>query len=168
MACVVVWIDEVEKGCAAGGADDGGVSRRVLGTFLRCLQERPPGVFVVATCNDRDGLPPELARKGRFDETFFVGLPERGQRKEILRVQLARRQRDPGRFDLDRLAEVSERFSGAELEAALVGAMYRAYAAGTEVTTDQVLAELAQIVPLSSSAGVSSRAAWDARSAIPA
>ncbi|MBI4258952.1 MAG: AAA family ATPase [Actinobacteria bacterium] len=167
---VVLWIDEIEKGFAAGGQGDGGVSRRVLGTFLRWMQDRPPGVFVVATCNDVDALPPEMLRKGRFDEVFFVDLPGPDERAAIFRVHLSRRKRDPAGFDLAALAAASEGFSGAEIEAAVVGAMYRAYAASSELTTEEVLAELAATVPLSRSRpdDVARLRAWAADRAVAA
>jgi SpoVK/Ycf46/Vps4 family AAA+-type ATPase len=150
MAPVVVWIDEVEKGFASSAsARDGGVGLRVLGDFLRWLQERHGDVFLVATCNDVAGLPPELLRRGRFDETFFVDLPDRGEREAVLRLHLERRKRDPDAFDVAGLAEATEGFSGAELEGVVVGALYRAFAAGEELG-DGVLAEEARsTVPLS-------------------
>jgi SpoVK/Ycf46/Vps4 family AAA+-type ATPase len=148
MAPAVVWIDEIEKGFAAGGRGDGGVSARILGTFLRWMQERPEGLFLVATCNDVEALPPELLRKGRFDEVFFVDLPESPERAEIFRLHLVARGRDPRTFDLDRLATAADGFSGAEIEAAVVAALYRAYARGTELTTDDVAEEVAATVPL--------------------
>lgn len=149
MAPAVLWVDEIEKGFASGGAGDGGVSRRVLGTFLRWMQERPPGVFVIATSNDVTSLPPEFLRKGRFDEIFFVDLPGAPERAEIFRIHLARRGRDPGAFEAAELAEASDGFTGAEIEAAVVGALYRAFAGGSELTTAEVLAELEATIPLS-------------------
>ena len=150
MAPVVLWVDEIEKGFASGGGDtDSGVSRRVLGAFLRWLQERPAGVFLVATCNDVRALPPELLRRGRFDETFFVDLPGPGGRREILALHLRRRERDPAAFDLDALVARSDGFTGAELEGAVVGGLYRAYAEGTEVAAAHILDELAATTPLS-------------------
>ncbi len=149
MAPVVLWIDEIEKGFATSGEGDGGVSTRVLGTFLRWMQDRPPGVFIAATCNDVRALPPELLRKGRFDEVFFVDLPSAEERRAILRLHLNGRHRDPENFDLERLAGASEGFTGAEIEAAIVGALYRAYAGGGELTTAEIDAELASTVPLS-------------------
>jgi SpoVK/Ycf46/Vps4 family AAA+-type ATPase len=151
MAPVVLWIDELEKGFATSGDGDGGVSKRVLGTFLRWMQDRPDGIFIAATCNDVRALPPELLRKGRFDEIFFVDLPSAEERRQILRLHLAGRHRDPGAFALDELVEGTEGFTGAEIEAAIVGALYRAYAAGTDLTTEEIQAELAATVPLSRS-----------------
>jgi AAA+ superfamily predicted ATPase len=150
MAPVVVWVDEIEKGFATGtGSGDSGVSQRVLGTFLRWMQDRPPGVFLVATSNDVEKLPPELLRRGRFDEIFFVDLPRSDERRAVFELHLRKRGRDPSAFDLDALVRASEGFSGAEIEGAIVGAMYRAYAAGTEVVTSDIRDELAQSTPLS-------------------
>lgn len=150
MAPVVVWLDEIEKGFAAGsGSGDSGVSQRVLGTFLRWMQERPPGVFLVATSNDVDKLPPELLRRGRFDEIFFVDLPRSDERRAVFELHLRKRKRDPGAFDLEALVAASDGFSGAEIEGAIVGAMYRSYAAGAELATQDVLTELSQTTPLS-------------------
>lgn len=149
MSPVVLWIDEIEKGFAAGGEGDAGVSRRILGSFLRWMQDRPPGVFLVATCNDVKSLPPELLRKGRFDDIFFVDLPAEQERKEIFRLHLSKRNRDPAGFDLDSLAGASDGFSGAEVEAAIVSALYRAYAEGQEVSQQHLVAEIEATTPLS-------------------
>ncbi|MCB2224885.1 MAG: AAA family ATPase [Actinobacteria bacterium] len=149
MRPAVLWIDEIEKGFAAGGDGDGGVSRRLLGTFLRWLQERPDGVFVVATANDVASLPPEFLRKGRFDEVFFVDLPDEAARRSIFGAHLSGRGHDPGGFDLDKLAAISDGFSGAEIEAAVVGALYRAFGAGRDLTTEELAAETEATVPLS-------------------
>jgi len=150
MAPVVLWVDEIEKGFAAGtGATDSGVSRRVLGTFLRWMQDRPAGVFLVATCTDVGSLPIEFLRRGRFDEVFFVDLPGRSEREAIVRVQLARRNRDSTAFDLARVAAATACFSGAEIERAVVGASYRAYADGHNLTTEAILTEVGATSPLS-------------------
>jgi hypothetical protein len=150
MAPVVLWIDEIEKGFAGGTSDaDAGTARRVLGEFLRWLQERPSGVFLIATCNDVTSLPPELLRRGRFDEVFFVDLPDAAEREAILSLELRRRRRDPVAFDLAALAAASEGLTGAELGGAVVGGMYRAFAAGRELATDDLVAELAKTTPLS-------------------
>jgi SpoVK/Ycf46/Vps4 family AAA+-type ATPase len=150
MAPVVVWLDEIEKGFAAGtGSGDSGVSQRVLGTFLRWMQERPPGVFLVATSNDVEKLPPELLRRGRFDEIFFVDLPRADERRSVFELHLRKRRRDPAAFDVDALVGAADGFSGAEIEGAIVGAMYRAYSAGTELDTQDILTELAHTTPLS-------------------
>jgi hypothetical protein len=149
MAPVVLWIDEIEKGFARDRDADGGVSARLLGTFLRWMQDRRNGVFLVATCNDVTALPPELGRKGRFDEVFFVDLPDRAERAEIFRVHLEARGRAPEAFDLARLGEASEGFSGAEIEAAVVSALYRAFAERRQLTTNDIVGEIAATVPLS-------------------
>ena len=151
MSPVVLWIDEVEKGLAAESMGDSGVSQRLRGTFLRWMQDRPPGVFLIATCNEVDLLPPEFLRKGRFDEIFFVDLPDETERAEIFRLHLVRRKRDPSAFDLAKLAASSDGFSGAEIEAAVVGALYRAFADDRELTTEDVSSELSATVPLSRS-----------------
>src|SRR5207244_7352184 len=112
MAPCVLWLDEIEKGLAVGD-DDNGLSRRVLGTLLTWMAERKKPVFIVATANEITRLPPEMVRKGRFDEIFFVGLPSLPTRREILRIHLEKRFLDPATFDLDALAAASEGFSGA-------------------------------------------------------
>ncbi len=170
MAPVVLWVDEIEKGFASGGSGDGGVSHRILGAFLRWMQDRPAGVFIVATSNDVTALPPELLRKGRFDEVFFVDLPAQPERRDIFRLQLARRGRDPQAFDLHALAHASEDFSGAEIEAAIVGALYRAYAAGRELTTEEILAEMREAVPLARTRAedIQRLRAWALSRAVPA
>jgi ATP-dependent 26S proteasome regulatory subunit len=149
MAPIVLWIDELEKAFAAGGDEDGGVSRRVFGTFLSWLQERRGDVFVAATSNDIAKLPPEFIRKGRFDEVFFVDLPTVEARAEIFRIHLARRNQEPLRFDLAALAHASEGFSGAEIEQVVVSALYGAFAEQRTLETASLLAEVAATRPLS-------------------
>jgi ATPase family associated with various cellular activities (AAA) len=150
MSPIVLWLDEIEKGFAAGtGTGDSGVSQRVLGAFLHWMQERPPGVFLVATSNDVERLPPELLRRGRFDEIFFVDLPVEAERAAIFALHLEKRKRDPTSFDLAKLAAASNGFSGSEIEGAIVGAMYRAFAAREELTTQAILDEISHTVPLS-------------------
>jgi SpoVK/Ycf46/Vps4 family AAA+-type ATPase len=151
MAPAVLWIDEIEKGLASSGDSDGGVSRRLLGTFLRWMQERSGDVFMVATANNVSALPPELLRRGRFDEVFFVDLPGTDERADILSVHLAKREWDPQDFDLALLVGASEGFSGAELETVVVGALYRALAADNTLTTADLMKELEETVPLSRS-----------------
>jgi AAA+ superfamily predicted ATPase len=170
MAPIVLWIDEIEKGFAVGGDGDGGVSRRLLGTFLRWLQDRTEGVFVVATANDVGALPPELLRKGRFDEIFFVDLPGLTARREILAHHLRTRNHDPAEFDLDKLTEITSGFSGAEIEAVVVGALYRAFGAGGSLTTEELVAEVQHTVPLSISRAedVSRFRAWASGRAVSA
>ncbi len=149
LAPAVLWIDEIEKGFATGGDADGGVSSRLLGTFLRWMQDRPDGLFIVATANDVAALPPEFLRKGRFDEIFFVDLPDPEARRSILEIQLAARGHEPADFDLNKLTEATDGFSGAEIESVIVGALYRAFAAEMDLTTEELLAEAGAIVPLS-------------------
>lgn len=150
MAPIVLWIDELEKAFASSGGDeDGGVSRRVFGTFLSWLQERKGDVFVTATSNDIAKLPPEFIRKGRFDEVFFVDLPKPEARAEIFRIHLRRRNQDPAAFDLAALARSSEGFSGAEIEQAVVGALYGAFSGSKTLDTAALLHEIGATRPLS-------------------
>lgn len=169
MAPVVLWIDEVEKGFPTDTGGDSGVGQRLLGTFLRWMQDRPPGVFVIATANDVLAMPPEFLRKGRFDEVFFVDLPTAPERVEIFRLHLAKRHRDPTRFDLTSLAGAADGFSGAEIEAAVVGALYRAYGSRADLTTELLRGELRATVPLSRSRAedVAALRAWAAHRAVP-
>jgi len=151
MAPVVLWIDELEKAFAQGrgGGEDGGVSRRVLGSFLTWLQEKRAEVFVVATANDLESLPPELMRKGRFDEIFFVDLPDAEERRAILEIHLRRRKQDPTGLDLERLVEVSAGFSGAELEQVVVATLYRALHEERPLDTAMLAEEIGATRPLS-------------------
>jgi SpoVK/Ycf46/Vps4 family AAA+-type ATPase len=148
MAPCVLWIDEIEKGIASGDYDSG-TSRRVLGSFLTWMSERKKAVFIVATSNDITSLPPELIRKGRMDEIFFVDLPDKKARQEIFSIHLSRRKLNPEKFDLEKLAGASEAFSGAEIEQAVVSALYCARSADQETTTDLVVDEIAKTSPLS-------------------
>ncbi len=148
MAPCVLWIDEIEKGIASGEGDSG-TSRRALGTFLTWLAEKKAPAFVVATANDIAALPPELVRKGRFDEIFFIDLPERTVRREILAIHAQRRGLDLGAADLDRLVAASEGFSGAELEQAVVSALYNAHATQQRPSAAHVLREIQATRPLS-------------------
>lgn len=148
MSPCVLWIDEIEKGIATGD-NDGGTSRRVLGTLLTWMAERKSPVFLVATANQIADLPPELIRKGRFDELFFVDLPDATVRQEIFRIHLDKRKQDAAIFDLDFLAELSEGFTGAEIEQAVVAALYSARAADTMLEDAHLCDELRSTVPLS-------------------
>ena len=152
MAPCVLWIDEIEKAFASesGGADsaDGGVSQRLFGTMLTWMSDRKSDVFIVATANQVHRLPPELMRKGRFDEIFFVDLPPAAARRQILEIHLAKRGRDPAKFDLDLLAQRSEGFTGAEIEQAIVDGLFAAFHAGHELATVHVLGELARTRPM--------------------
>jgi len=149
MAPIVLWIDELEKAFASGGDADGGVSKRVFGTFLSWLQDRQGDVFVIATSNDIAQLPPEFIRKGRFDEVFFVDLPKPAAREEIFRIHLRKRNQDPTKFDLKLLAEATDGFSGAEIEQVVVGALYGAFSNGAGLTTTLLLGEAESTRPLS-------------------
>lgn len=148
MAPCVLWVDEIEKGLSGGDGDDG-VSRRVLGTLLTWMAERKKQVFMVATSNDVTSLPPELLRKGRFDEIFFVDLPEESVRRIIFHIQLTRRRLNPDSFDLDRLARASQGFSGSEIEQAVVSALYVALAEQIPLQTAHILHEIGVTSPLS-------------------
>lgn len=150
MAPCVLWLDEIEKGLATGDdAADGGVSRRVLGTFLTWMSERNERVFIVATANDLSRLPPELLRKGRFDEIFFVDLPTANVRREIFAIHLGKRRLDARNFDMNALLAASEGFSGAEIEQAVISAQYQAYAAKRVLDTAMLVDELRGTRPLS-------------------
>jgi len=146
LAPCVLWIDELEKVFAGSGPDsasvDAGVSSRILAAFLSWMQDRKAPVFVAATCNNVTVLPPELIRKGRFDELFFVDLPNLAARKEIFSIQLKRRKRNPADFDLDRVATAAKGFSGAEIDAAVQTALYAAFSGKQEINTDHLLQAL--------------------------
>ena len=148
----VLWLDEIEKGLAgvqSSGLADAGVTARVFATLNTWMQEKTKPVFVVATANDISQLPPELLRKGRFDEIFFVDLPAQSERKEIFSVHLRKRKRDPQQFDLDRLAADSDGFSGAEIEQAIISALYTAFEQDRDLNSEDVVAAVKQTVPLS-------------------
>jgi hypothetical protein len=149
MAPVILWIDELEKAFAQGGEEaDGGVSRRVFGSFLGWLQERRGDVFVVATSNDVSKLPPEFIRKGRFDEVFFVDLPTTEVRSSIFDIHLKRRSQKPADFDLELLSKASDGFSGAEIEESVVAGLFSAFSANTPLNTQLLLAEIEKTRPL--------------------
>ena len=150
MAPVVLWIDELEKAFASSGSeDDGGVSRRIFGSFLSWLQDREGDVFVVATSNDVSTLPAEFIRKGRFDEVFFVDLPSSEVRRAILAIHLTRRKQQPSAMNLDALVNATDGFSGAELEQAIVAGLYTAFARNVPLSTEILLEEIAETRPLS-------------------
>lgn len=148
VAPCIVWIDEMEKGLAHGGLDSG-TSTRVFGTILTWMQEKTAPCFVVATANDISSLPPELLRRGRFDEVFFLDLPTLAERREIFEVHIRKRKRLPADFALDALAARSQGLVGAEIEQSVVDAMYAAFAERREFTTEDVLRALERLVPLS-------------------
>ena len=149
----VLWIDELEKVFAGSGPDsasaDAGVSSRLLAAFLSWMQERKAPVFVAATCNNLSALPPELIRKGRFDELFFVDLPNQAERKQIFALELARRNRRPAEFDLDRVAAAARGYSGAEIQAAVQAALYASFSSKQPLATGSLIDALAMTVPLS-------------------
>jgi len=153
VAPVVFWIDEIDKAFrgsrGSGGSTDAGTSARVFSTFLTWMSEKKTSVFVVATANDISALPPELLRKGRFDEIFFVDLPSRQERQEVFRVHLNKKKIDPAQFDLETLADASEGYSGAEIEEAIISTMFDAFYDKQELTGERLLNSLRQTVPLS-------------------
>jgi len=146
LAPAVMWIDEIEKGFAAAASDP--VASRVFGWFLTWLSEKREPVFVVATANDVAGLPPELLRRGRFDELFFVDLPTAAERAEILNIHLRKRGRDPLHYDVDELAVAAERLTGAELEQVVASALYTAFAEARELAGNDLANAIEQTVPL--------------------
>ena len=174
LAPCVLWIDELEKVFAGSGPDsasaDAGVSSRLLASFLSWMQDRKSPVFVAATCNNVTVLPPELIRKGRFDELFFVDLPNQAERKQIFSIQLTKRKRNPADFDLENIATAAKGYSGAEIDAAVQGAMYAAFSEKKEVSTQHVLNALAQTVPLSRTRAeeIAALREWARTRAVPA
>lgn len=152
LAPVILWIDEIEKGFSgikSSGATDAGVTARIFGTFLTWMQEKEKAVFVIATANSISDLPPELLRKGRFDEIFFIDLPKEAEREEIFRIHIKKRRRKPEEYDISGMAKASEGFSGAEIEMAVVEAMYTGFGAGREFGVDDIISALRSSVPLS-------------------
>ena len=170
MAPIVLWIDEIEKAFASGGDEDGGVSQRILGNFLSWMQERKGDVFVVATANDVERLPAEFMRKGRFDEIFFVDLPDRGTREEVFRIHLRARGQDPASFPVTDLAELTEGFSGAEIEQVVISGLYSAFSAGSDLTAEIVREECLATRPLAVTMGerVARLRQWAAGRTVPA
>ena len=148
----ILWLDEMEKGFSglgSSGQTDGGTTARVFGTFLTWLQEKKTPVFVVATCNNVSQLPPELLRKGRFDEIFFVDLPSKEERKEIFKIHLEKRNRDSKGFNIEKLAEKSIGFSGSEIEEIIVSSLYDAFDDGKELDQSYIEKTIENMVPLS-------------------
>jgi len=151
IAPAILWIDEIDKafsGFRGSGHSDSGTTGRVFGTLLTWLSEKSSPVFVVATANSIADLPPELLRKGRFDELFFVDLPSEAERREIFAIHLRKRGRDPARFDMAALGAASERFSGAEIEQAMISALFDIFADRSELRTENLLHSLNQTNPL--------------------
>ena len=169
MAPCVLWLDEIEKGIATGDSDNA-TSKRVLATMLTWMAENKNPVFIVATSNDITQLPPELVRKGRMDEIFFVDLPDLPTRKEIFRIHLIKRDLDPDSFDLDRLAQRSEGFTGAEIEEAIVSARYLSASHQATVSTDDVLTAIDRTYPMSvlRADSVQALRAWATGRTVPA
>lgn len=151
MSPIILWIDEIEKGfaSAASQSSDGGLSKRMFGALLTWMQEHTAPVFIIATANDIEALPPELLRKGRFDEIFFVDLPNLEARATICAIHLRKRKRDPKNFDIGQIAEASDGFSGAEIEQAIIAALHDAFAAGKELCTPHIIEALRRSPPLS-------------------
>ena len=174
LAPCVLWIDELEKVFAGSGPDsasaDAGVSSRLLAAFLSWMQDRKAPVFVAATCNNVTALPPELIRKGRFDELFFVDLPNQAERKQIFAIQLAKRKRNPADFDLNRVTTAADGYSGAEIESVVQTALYAAYSQKYPVTTQALLDALSGTVPLSTTRAeeIEALRAWARTRAVPA
>ncbi len=168
MAPCVLWIDEIEKGFA-GSDSDGGVSRRVLGYFLTWMAERKAKIFLVATANAIDQLPPELLRKGRFDEIFFVDLPREEVRADLFRIHFQRRNLPLEGFDLAALAAASAGFSGAEIEQAIVSSLYAAHGEGAALDQRHLLEEIAHTRPLSvvMAEKIGALRAWAAERTVP-
>jgi len=151
IAPAILWIDELEKGfsgTASSGMTDGGTTSRVFGSFITWLQEKTTPVFVIATANNVHQLPPELLRKGRFDEIFFCDLPDRDDRRAIFDIHIRKKGRDPAQFDLDKLVDATIDYSGAEIEQAVVAALYDAFDTGDDLSTEGLLHVLGDIVPL--------------------
>jgi SpoVK/Ycf46/Vps4 family AAA+-type ATPase len=154
VAPAILWLDELEKGFAGaggGGSTDGGTSSRVFGSFITWLQEKTSPVFVIATANDVSNLPPELLRKGRFDEIFFVDLPSASERETILKIHLARKNRNPEDFDTTQIVNATQGFSGSEIEQAVISALFDAFELGNDrdIDTAGVMQSVREIVPLS-------------------
>ena len=144
----VLWLDEIEKALSVDSSDNG-TSKRLLGALLTWMAERKRPVFVVATSNDISRMPPELVRKGRLDEIFFVDLPSESVRRDIFTIHLRKRFQDPSSLDVDALSRASDGFSGAEIEQAVVSGLYRCQAEGVVLDTQHVLEEIASTRPLS-------------------
>jgi len=168
---VCLWIDEIEKGFAASGGDiDGGVSQRILGTFLTWMQERKASCFIATTANDIYRLPPEFLRKGRFDEIFFVDLPDAESRERLLKIHLKKRGLKPEDFDLKKIVDVTVGFSGAEIEQAIISALYRASTEKEVISTKHIIEQIKSTKPLSvlKKEEISALRAWAKERTIPA
>ena len=174
LAPCVLWIDELEKVFAGSGPDsasaDAGVSSRLLASFLSWMQDRKAPVFVAATCNNVNALPPELIRKGRFDELFFVDLPNQAERKQIFAIQLSKRKRTPAEFSLDQVSAAARGFSGAEIESVVQTALYAAYSQKQQLATQHLLDAIKGTVPLSTTRAeeIDALREWAEKRAVPA
>lgn len=165
IAPVVLWVDEIDKafsGSQGSANTDGGTTARVMSTFLTWLSEKQKPVFVLATANNISQLPPELLRKGRLDEIFFVDLPTHQERRQVFEIHLRRRNRDPDKFDLERLAEAADGFSGAEIEEAIISSLYDVFYLDKDLDTADLLESVKETVPLSKTMaeGVSALRSW--------
>ncbi len=151
LAPTILWLDEIEKAFAGvgGSSGDGGVTTRIFGSFITWMQEKTAPVFVIATANSIENLPPELLRKGRFDEIFFVDLPSQAERESIFEIHLRKRKRDPKQFDLLELARTAEGFSGAEIEQAVIAGLFEAFHEKRDLQQKDVVESLTSTVPLS-------------------
>lgn len=152
IAPCLLWLDEMDKGLSgvnSSNFSDGGTTARVLSSFLTWMQEKTAPVFLIATANDISSLPPELLRKGRFDEIFFLDLPSLAERVDIFKIHLSKRRRQPEQFDLRLLADLSQGFSGAEIEQVVISALYDSFDASRELQTADLVSTLRQSVPLS-------------------
>jgi len=147
LAPCILQVDEIEK-AMGGSSNDGGTTQRVFGKFLTWMQDKTEPVFVVATANDVSKLPPEMLRKGRFDEIFFVDFPTPEEREAIFSIQLRKRKRDPANYDLKELSVASEGFSGAEIEQSIKSALYTSFSASRELKNSDILAEVSTTVPI--------------------
>ena len=173
LAPLVLWIDEIEKAFASAGASgdaDAGLSQRLLATLLTWMQDREGGVFLAATSNNISALPPEMLRKGRFDEIFFVDLPSAEVRASLFVLHLKKRGRDAATFDVARLAAASDGFSGAEIEQAIAAGLFTAFSAKQQLTTEILLAEISGTQPLSvtRSEDIQAIRDWAKNRAVPA
>jgi SpoVK/Ycf46/Vps4 family AAA+-type ATPase len=151
MSPAILWLDEIEKGFSgiqSSGSVDSGTTARIFATFLTWMQEKTQPVFVIATANNVEDLPPELLRKGRFDEIFFIDLPKESERAKIFDIHIRLKKRNPAKFDIPALAKAADQFSGAEIEQAILSAMYRAFAEDREFTSQDIAQEISRTVPL--------------------
>jgi len=151
MSPAILWLDEIEKGFSglkSSGSVDAGTTARIFGTFLTWMQEKTKPVFVIATANNVEELPPELLRKGRFDDIFFIDLPSLAEREDIFKIHIARKKRDPQKFGINALAALAVDFSGAEIEETVIAAMYQAFYLNRDINTDDIRKAIDDIVPL--------------------